>query len=378
MSSHPRHGTPPAPPTDGACGTFVSHLDGCPQTVLRDGPVLTVRHTAGSTMWALESTSTGWTLSPQPAWPDPDNAATGEHTRAVLAALDALFATQPDLAQVTLPIEARHLAPSLLANGSLQEGGHGLIAHRASLWQLARLWQATAINLQPFAQRHVITEGRRHPLRPPKPEGEVYRRHIPWLGLDFSLRALQPAHDLDLLHRWMNDPSVDHFWQESGDLERHRAYIDKVTRDAHTTALIGSFGDQPCLYVEAYWAREDRIAPFYDVQDFDRGWHVLVGEPAWRGRPYVSAWMPSVSHHLFLDDPRTQRLVIEPRIDNDKMLRSLALCGYAHLKPFDFPHKRAMLGMLLRDRFFDEALWHPRALPSPSPEHPRGLPHAHP
>jgi hypothetical protein len=42
------------------------------------------------------------------------------------------------------------------------------------------------------------------------------------------------------------------------------------------------------------------------------------------------------------------------------MIRNLAQCGYAHLKEFDFPHKRAMLGMLLRERFFAEQLWVPR------------------
>ena len=37
-------------------------------------------------------------------------------------------------------------------------------------------------------------------------------------------------------------------------------------------------------------------------------------------------------------------IVIEPRWDNHKMIRNLAKCGYANLKEFDFPHKRAMLG----------------------------------
>lgn len=90
-----------------------------------------------------------------------------------MAMLDTLFATQPDMTEVMLPIEAKHLSPSWLANGCLQAGTHGLIAHRASFWQQARLWQtASSISTQPFAQRHVLTEGRRHPLRPLKPTGE--------------------------------------------------------------------------------------------------------------------------------------------------------------------------------------------------------------
>jgi acetyl CoA:N6-hydroxylysine acetyl transferase len=42
------------------------------------------------------------------------------------------------------------------------------------------------------------------------------------------------------------------------------------------------------------------------------------------------------------------------------MIRNLGKCGYANLKEFDFPHKRAMLGMLLRERFFADRRWVPR------------------
>ena len=37
------------------------------------------------------------------------------------------------------------------------------------------------------------------------------------------------------------------------------------------------------------------------------------------------------------------------------------------MKEFDFPHKRAMLGMLLRERFFGEALWIPQGDATVSP-----------
>lgn len=233
-------------------------------------------------------------------------------------------------------------------------------------WQLPSPWLAAA--REPFPLAYVQTGERRHPLRPPKPQGVVYTREIPWLARTLTLRTLDLEADLPLMHRWMNDPVVADFWQEEGDLAHQRAYLERIASDPHVTALIGSFDGDPFGYFEVYWASEDRIAPFCEAADYDRGWHVLVGEARYRGKPWLTAWMPSVSHYLFLDDCRTQRLVIEPRADNRKMRKSLARCGYTLVKEFDFPHKRAVLGVLPRERFFGEALWLPQA-DAPAPGH---------
>lgn len=212
-----------------------------------------------------------------------------------------------------------------------------------------------------FPQFHVMTGGRRHPRRAPKPAGTVYSRFIPWLGETVSFRVADVDDDLHLLHCWMNDPRVDAFWNEAGDLDKHRRYLSGILSDPHMLPLIGCFGGEPFGYFELYWARENRIAPFYDADDYDRGWHVVVGEDAFRGRRYISAWLPSLMHYMFLDDCRTQRIVGEPAAAHHQQLRNLDRSGFAKIKNFDFPHKRATLVMLLRERFFGERLWLPAA-----------------
>ncbi|HCN65655.1 MAG TPA: N-acetyltransferase [Pseudomonas sp.] len=187
-----------------------------------------------------------------------------------------------------------------------------------------------------------------HPQRPAKPQGEVYRRFDPQLGAWISLRTLDIELDLERFNRWQNTPRVLAFWDEGGSLDDHRQYLEKLANDPHTLTLIGCFDDQPFAYFEAYWAKEDRIAPFYDADDYDRGIHMLVGEQAHRGPHKVASWLSALTDYLLQDDPRTRRIVAEPRADNDKMIGYMQAQGYARIKEFDFPHKRAALMVLER------------------------------
>jgi RimJ/RimL family protein N-acetyltransferase len=222
---------------------------------------------------------------------------------------------------------------------------------RTLFWQLPQPWLTQASSRYP--QQMVISGGKRHPLRPIKPQGEVYRRFDARLGMWISLRTVDIELDLARFNRWQNSARVASFWQEEGSLEQHREYLSKLEADPHTVTLIGCFDDQPFAYYEAYWAKEDRIAPFYDAGDYDRGIHMLVGEENHRGPHKVASWLSALVHYLFLDDPRTQRVVAEPRADNAKMIGYMQGQRFHCEKEFDFPHKRAALMALGRERFFD-------------------------
>ncbi|WP_019646632.1 GNAT family N-acetyltransferase [Novispirillum itersonii] len=209
----------------------------------------------------------------------------------------------------------------------------------------------------PHQIRRVMTGAIRHPLRRAKVPGEQYRRFIPWLEQSLTFSLIDPVADLETFHTWMNDPRVNAIWDEAGDLDKHATYVADRLADPHVTPLIGRIGDRPFGYFEVYWAKENRIAPYYDCEDFDRGWHVLIGDENCRGRDYVTAWLPSLMHYIFLDDLRTQRIVGEPAASHAQQLNNLSRGGFALMKEFNFPHKRAMLVMLLRERFFENRKW---------------------
>jgi RimJ/RimL family protein N-acetyltransferase len=275
--------------------------------------------------------------------------------QAVWAACYWLFAGDPACQRLTWHLDE---APTEALLGGLlipTEIVGQYRCERTLFWQLPHPWLGASL-VPSYPQQMVVSGGKRHPLRPVKPRGEVYRRFDARLGAWISLRTVDIDLDLARFNRWQNSPRVASFWQEEGSLEQHHEYLSTLEADPHTLTLIGCFDDQPFAYFEAYWAKEDRIAPFYDAGDYDRGIHMLVGEENHRGPHKVASWLSALTHYLFLDDPRTQRVVAEPRADNAKMIEHMQNQGFYCEKAFDFPHKRAALMVLGRERFFDRCV----------------------
>ena len=219
---------------------------------------------------------------------------------ALWAACYWLFAREPERQQLLWQLDqppTEALLSGLLV--STEVAGE-YRCERTLFWQLPQPWLGTSLSGS-YPQQMVISQGKRHPLRPVKPRGEVYRRFDARLGAWISLRTVEIEQDLARFNRWQNSPRVASFWQEEGSLEQHREYLSKLDADPHTLTLIGCFDDQPFAYFEAYWAKEDRIAPFYDVDNYDRGIHMLVGEESHRGPHKVASWLSALVHYLFLD-----------------------------------------------------------------------------
>ncbi|EKO3605989.1 acetyltransferase [Vibrio metschnikovii] len=195
---------------------------------------------------------------------------------------------------------------------------------------------------------------RPHPLRPPMPQGQVYQRYNFDVELSISFRVIELDKDLQRFTRWMNTPRVAHFWEQAWSEEKLAEFIEQRLAQPHIIPLIGEFNGEPFGYIEAYWVAEDRLSPYYAVESYDRGIHLLVGEQAFRGPKYFDAWMRAISHYLFIDDVRTNRIVLEPRADNERLFDRILPLGYQKCFEFNFPHKRSALLMLTREQFFAE------------------------
>jgi len=354
--------SPPRITPIGSKQSYISHWRDEPVSILQSGRTLALTGTDSHARqeWYWDAATGRLSACPQ-----------ADHD-SLLMVLEALFSWNPTLTEIVLEGHA-DLRMSLLERGTAQQDVQGVVhIPAARFWQLDTLWLTPEpAQAPPSPKPSQSTAGKQalqHPHRPEKRHGTLYRRYIPWLGQTLSLRSLQRSQDLVDFHRWMHHPQVSEFWQQADSLEVLDSYLRELEADPHCQPVIGCFDNVPFAYFELYWAKEDRLSAHYDAEDYDRGWHLLVGEDSYRGRPWFSAWFPSLQHYLFLDDPRTQRIVAEPRHDNHRLIRHAHRTGFNTLKTFDFPHKRAQLLLLSRERFFQDN----RIQPAPARGEPTG------
>ena len=215
----------------------------------------------------------------------------------------------------------------------------------------------------PPPPQYTFTNSIRHPIRPKPPaQGETfYTRFIPSLDqyLSFRTASLSPKpcihrgpvscttkpflppnssvgssgplpvlsnvnvhpRDMDLLHTWMNNPRVSDAWGVSGPLEVQESFLINGLNDRHSFPVIGCWDGKPFGYFEIYWVKEDHLGRHLsskDAGDFDRGFHALVGEQEFRGKHRVKVWMSALVHYCWLADMRTEKVFVEPRVDNEK------------------------------------------------------------
>ncbi|KAK6612496.1 hypothetical protein H4I96_01709 [Botrytis cinerea] len=261
----------------------------------------------------------------------------------------------------------------------------------------------------PPPTQYTNTSGVRHPLRPKPPrQGETfYTRYIPSIGqyLSFRVASLsskpvvyngpvsslspfqdhakttsissigaclsadsQTAHsrtvphqtedttqmtDLQLLNRWMNIPRVDRFWGCSGPIATQEEFLKANLTSNHSFPVIGLWDGKPFGYFELYWAKEDILGKHVgdSVGDFDRGVHVLVGEPEYRGKHRVQCWITALAHWALVQDYRTNSFVLEPRVDNERFISHLQEAGFVKEREITFPHKQSAFMKLRRECF---------------------------
>ncbi|KAG5636250.1 hypothetical protein H0H81_008653 [Sphagnurus paluster] len=183
-----------------------------------------------------------------------------------------------------------------------------------------------------------------HPLRPPKPRAgkALYRRYCTAVGqtLEFVAFDIHGNAEQDgglsphmaAFHKWHNDERVNNAWGEKGNLETHREYIEGLLADPGVVPIMMSWDGELMGYVEIVWVKENHAAQHYPadaaVGNWERGIHVLVGEDKFLGGGRSEIWLRSLAHYIFLADPRTDRVLGEPKESNIAIVKAAQSAGF--------------------------------------------------
>ncbi|KAH0004210.1 hypothetical protein KCU80_g22586, partial [Aureobasidium melanogenum] len=140
-------------------------------------------------------------------------------------------------------------------------------------------------------------------------------------------------------------------WGEQGPLSHQEEFLKAGLTNKHSIPVIGCFDGKPFGYFEIYWVKEDRLGSYlgYQVSDYDRGLHLLVGEQRFRGSHRVKVWLSALIHYCFLADPRTETVMLEPRVDNAKVKQYCEEVGFFKEREISFPHKQSNLMKIRRE-----------------------------
>lgn len=118
----------------------------------------------------------------------------------------------------------------------------------------------------------------------------------------------------------MNNERVAQFWGENGPQAHQEKFLRTALQNRHSFPAIGCWDGKPFGYFEIYWVKEDHLGTHLggELGDWDRGFHCLVGEQEFRGAHRVKVWLSALVHYCWLADMRTNCVMLEPRIDNQK------------------------------------------------------------
>jgi RimJ/RimL family protein N-acetyltransferase len=157
-----------------------------------------------------------------------------------------------------------------------------------------------------------------------------------------ALRPLDLASDVELVHRWMQEPHVEPWWELAGPVERVRAYLRARVALAHLECWIASEDGRPFAYVETYEATADELGAQYAALPGDRGFHLLVGPPELLGSGAARRLVRQLLTSL-LEQPQVTRVVCEPDVRNGRMLAFCRALGGEKIATFHFEGRRVAL-----------------------------------
>ncbi|MFJ9748542.1 GNAT family N-acetyltransferase [Streptomyces chartreusis] len=166
----------------------------------------------------------------------------------------------------------------------------------------------------------------------------------------FTIRALDPLKDAELLHRWVTDPKAAFWMMQDAKLQDVEREYMRIAAHEHHHAFLGLHDGEPAFLMESYDPRYVELVGLYEPEPGDVGMHFLVAPTDRPIHGFTKAVIAAVMDELFAD-PRTRRVVVEPDVGNKAVHALNEAVGFVPVREIDKPEKRALLSFCTREDF---------------------------
>ncbi|MCA9825865.1 MAG: acetyltransferase [Dehalococcoidia bacterium] len=151
---------------------------------------------------------------------------------------------------------------------------------------------------------------------------------------DLVLRRLVPAGpDWRLMARWLSDPRILEWWEgrdKPYDYERAAAkWSAAEIAQGHLDCRIMELAGSPIGYLQFFPVAK---AEDYELDTAEKTWGIdlFIGEPGYWERGHGTAVVRAVVEHLLGNG--AARVVIDPRVDNPRAIRTYEKVGFHKVK----------------------------------------------
>lgn len=177
----------------------------------------------------------------------------------------------------------------------------------------------------------------------------VFEKTSPLLGR-LALRPMDPQQDTPEIYRWVTQPYARYWGMLEKTYEAVLAEYTLIHHQVHACALIGSINGKMAFLCECYDPAHDIIGNYYTAEPGDVGMHILMGPPQTPIAGFTWEVFTLVMDFLF-ENPRHQRVVVEPDINNEKIHRLNRRAGFIYQQTVQLPHKVAALAFCTREQY---------------------------
>ncbi|CAA0216005.1 GNAT family N-acetyltransferase [Tenacibaculum maritimum] len=168
---------------------------------------------------------------------------------------------------------------------------------------------------------------------------------------EITIRPFQVVEDSIFLQKWVTKDYAVFWGMENATLQEVQEEYAKLLEPEGYDVFVGMFHNEPAFVLERYNPQKDLINNFYDSKISDIGIHIIVAPPRKEKIPNFTWFMFRSIMDFVFENPKIERILVEPDIRNKKMFALCERIGFQLSKVIELPHKTAQLAFLIKTNY---------------------------